>query len=421
MRWDNTGISWTTGDKISLRLSRPQPNPPGMTYGWTQTGGTAVSLSSATAQNPTFTAPSVREDLEFSLVVNDGTNPSAPDAVVVSVRPPLNPATAPCPPLTGVSVVTASLITFPSVGDTSFTFRTTRGGASDLHVCRPDGTSEQLANDVAQNHVQTVSGLTSGTRYWAAVVWWDGTKNHWSDWQAVTTTGGASILQVEFTSTPASGDTYGIGETIQAQVTWSQNVTVANGGDNANVSLRLDLGADDADQTNSRRKMGYASGSGTDTLTFEYTVKPGTTDIDADGVWLQTDSDAVVFLESGATITGGNPSSNSAVLTKSGLATTGDASRKVDGTSTATADAGEDQTVETGAPVTLEGSGSSTLGAVALVDAGQNLPGPHAPTGTVQGGVNQFTITWSRPTTGPTPNPDFYVLDATNVSTADSH
>ena len=165
-----------------------------LTYAWTQSGGPTVTLSSVTAEMPTFTAPSYRTDLEFQLVVNDGSNDSAPDTVTVAVRPPLNPATAPCPPLTGVSVVTASLITFPSVGDTSFTFRTTRGGASDLHVCRPDGTSEQLANDVAQSHVQTVSGLTSGTRYWAAVVWWDGTKNHWSDWQAVTTTGGASIL-----------------------------------------------------------------------------------------------------------------------------------------------------------------------------------------------------------------------------------
>ena len=41
-------------------------------------------------------------------------------------------------------------------------------------------------------------------------------------------------------------------------------------GDDANASLRLDLGADDADLTNSQRKMAYVSGSGTHTLTFEY-------------------------------------------------------------------------------------------------------------------------------------------------------
>ena len=63
----------------------------------------------------------------------------------------------------------------------------------------------------------------------------------------MTTTGGASLLAAGFTSrrSQAEGDTYGIGETIRAEVTWSQNVTVANGGDDANVSLRLDVGADD--------------------------------------------------------------------------------------------------------------------------------------------------------------------------------
>ena len=55
--------------------------------------------------------------------------------------------------------------------------------------------------------------------------------------------------------------------------------------------------------------MGYVSGSGTDTLTFEYVVQA--TDLDADGVWLQTlSATAVVFLESGASITGGNPNTN---------------------------------------------------------------------------------------------------------------
>ena len=74
-------------------------------------------------------------------------------------------------------------------------------------------------------------------------------------------------------------------------------------------------------------------------------------------MWLQTLSDSddtVVFLENGATITGGNPASNDAVRTRTDLPTTGDASHKVDGTSTP------------------------------LVDEGKNLPGPHAPTGHVQ-------------------------------------
>ncbi|MDE0230037.1 MAG: SwmB domain-containing protein, partial [Spirochaetaceae bacterium] len=106
-------------------------------------------------------------------------------------------------------------------------------------------------------------------------------------------------------------------------------MTVDTKGANANVHLRLDLGADDANRGNSRRTMAYVSGSGTDTLTFEYVVQPG--DADPDGVWLQTESAAIDFLvafSNGATIRNGT---TEAGLTRAGLPTTGDARRKVDG------------------------------------------------------------------------------------------
>ena len=73
--------------------------------------------------------------------------------------------------------------------------------------------------------------------------------------------------------------------------------------------------------------MAYASGSGGDTLTFEYTVRAG--DGDDDGVWLQAPSNLLVELEDGATLTWGASASN-ALRTKSGLSTTGDPNHKVD-------------------------------------------------------------------------------------------
>jgi predicted metalloenzyme YecM len=71
-----------------------------LTYVWTQTSDTDVSLSSLTAEGPTFTAPTLAIGdadvvLEFSLVVNDGIASSVADAISVTVAAPANtPATA---------------------------------------------------------------------------------------------------------------------------------------------------------------------------------------------------------------------------------------------------------------------------------------------------------------------------------------
>ena len=263
-----------------------------------------MSLSDAAAQSPSFTAPSVRGELEFSLVVNDGENDSAPDAVAVRVRPPLNPTSAPCehPAPTGTTLE-SSWVPRTSATDTSVSFSGPATNTTyDLYFCWPDGRRVKRAAGVLSSHIETVSGLASGVTYWVTLKATSGSIVNWSPWEAVTTTGGASIRGVSFTSSPAEGNTYLIGEAIRAEATWSQAVVVDAMGDDANVSLRLDLGTDDADLSNSRRKMAYVSGSGTDTLTFEYTVQPE--EMDGDGVWLQTDSDTVVFLENGATVKG---------------------------------------------------------------------------------------------------------------------
>jgi uncharacterized repeat protein (TIGR01451 family) len=57
-----------------------------LTYQWTQTEGTASTLSDATAQKPTFTVPTVPGYLKFSLVVTDALGAvSAADEVVLNV------------------------------------------------------------------------------------------------------------------------------------------------------------------------------------------------------------------------------------------------------------------------------------------------------------------------------------------------
>jgi REJ domain len=56
-----------------------------LTYAWSQTAGTAVTLNSATVANPAFTAPGKSGTLSFSLVVKDGTLSSAPASVSITI------------------------------------------------------------------------------------------------------------------------------------------------------------------------------------------------------------------------------------------------------------------------------------------------------------------------------------------------
>lgn len=57
-----------------------------LTYSWSQTAGTAVTLSSSTAASPTFTAPASAGDLTFQVSVSNGEE-TATDTVVVRAKP----------------------------------------------------------------------------------------------------------------------------------------------------------------------------------------------------------------------------------------------------------------------------------------------------------------------------------------------
>ena len=61
----------------------PSGNP--LTYQWSQTAGTPVTLSSTTAAQPTFTAPASPATLTFQLIVSNGPSTSSPGTVTVTI------------------------------------------------------------------------------------------------------------------------------------------------------------------------------------------------------------------------------------------------------------------------------------------------------------------------------------------------
>ena len=105
------------------------------------------------------------------------------------------------------------------------------------------------------------------------------------------TTPAPSVTAITISSTPNADSTYIKGETISAQVTFSSSVTVAAG------VPRLWLLMDDGYGA----WANYTSGSGTDTLTFSYTVQAG--DRDTDGISFARNALQGRIVQTGATST----------------------------------------------------------------------------------------------------------------------
>lgn len=119
---------------------------------------------------------------------------------------------------------------------------------------------------------------------------------------------GPIISSITITSSPAVGDTYGAGEDIEATITWNEAAPVTG-----TPQLTINVGG-------SNKIAAYASGTGSTTLVFSYTVQGG--DVDANGISIAANSLAL----NGGTIK--DAAGNNATLTHS--AVTDQSGHKVD-------------------------------------------------------------------------------------------
>ncbi len=84
----NAGPDQTVDEGVSVSLAGSGSDTEGpVTFSWTQTAGTTVTLSDTTISNPDFTAPNVPADevLSFTLTVTDNGGNSEADSVAITV------------------------------------------------------------------------------------------------------------------------------------------------------------------------------------------------------------------------------------------------------------------------------------------------------------------------------------------------
>ena len=118
--------------------------------------------------------------------------------------------------------------------------------------------------DVGNGTSATIVGLAADTAYRVQVRAHGDGAGPWSE-SASGRTAAPAVTAVAISSSPADGDTYGLGETIRVALTFDEAVTVDTQGGTPRLKLDLDDGEDTGE-----RWAAYEAGSGTETIIFAW-------------------------------------------------------------------------------------------------------------------------------------------------------
>ena len=153
----------TTGAEVTLDASESNDSDTGdtLSYSWTQTAGTTVTLSNATASGPTFTAPSTATTLTFRVTVLDGRGGTDRDTVNIAVVA-LPAAPSNLSVTAGDGQITLGWDDPNDTGITGYEYRL-KEGTNDW------GNWTAISDSGATTVEYVKTGLTNGTAYIAEV------------------------------------------------------------------------------------------------------------------------------------------------------------------------------------------------------------------------------------------------------------
>ena len=232
------------------------------------------------------------EVASFTFKVNDGTVDSANAYTVnIDVKGEDDSATG-APTITGtaqvgetLTAVTTGIMDADGLTSPTYTYQ----------WIRANGTEADIASANSSTYVLVAADL--GKTIKVKVSFEDDDSNAETLTSAATATVVAAptapmVTDVDVTSSPASGDTYGTGERIQFTVTFDQAVTVTGTpefefclGSSATVSCTV------GSPPPALRSAALLSGSGTTMLVFSYTVLVG--DVDDNGIYAGNQNDTI--------------------------------------------------------------------------------------------------------------------------------